>query len=135
MSDFKFYTDEDVKAAFRQAHSKRMELETEMLEWQEREKECQQELDRRQLEQFWQAHPGLRLEVGDKLLVTQSAVDAERTIKTSVHILELGDIAQVIDFDYEDNRVGIKCREWFRRISLHITRHMRAAYLQQEGAK
>lgn len=49
--------------------------ETQAREWRESVVILQAELARRQLEALWVQYPGLRLEVGDKLLVTEELFD------------------------------------------------------------
>lgn len=98
--------------------------------------EFQAELDRRQLEAFWAAHPGLRLEVGDKLINNVISVPSE--FKTlMVHSILIHDEACII-YSYFDNwiQVGFNMQPyWSGSVPLDVVRTMRQAYLQQEAGK
>lgn len=91
----------------------------------------QAELDRRALEAFWEAHPGLRLEVGDRLLFTPDSnryFEANEFLEYSIP--PIGRETTVGFMSLFNGHLGIDL-EWVSyRVPLELVRGMRQAYLE-----
>lgn len=88
--------------------------------------EIQAVIDRRALDKFWEAHPGLRLAVGDKVVWDGSLV-TYRTFLVGVYKIERVVIG---DDPYPVWLAG----ESYGWVSLEHARAMREAYLQKNPA-
>lgn len=103
----------------------------------------QAELARRQLEAFWARNPGLRLEVGDRLLVTEEALQNMPPGNKRYYAVGQTVIASEPQYDeqyssYDLMRfhpVADDLHGYSSSVSLDVARRMSVAWLQlQEGA-
>lgn len=96
--------------------------------------EYQAELDHRALEAFWIAHPGLRLNAGDKLAHEFSNLPAYMPLYVESILMES---VQVIAATRKDDWIAVGGGEYpflSLRLPLVFARQMREAYLaQHEG--
>lgn len=86
------------------------------------------ELRHRKLAAFWQANEGLRLEVGDSVMITQEAVEKFGGSNGSI-----GRVLRITELNLKNGIVvsvgfGVKAS-----VPLDIARRMRFAYLQAHG--
>ena len=101
--------------------------------------EIQAELDRRALDKFWEAHPGLRLAKWDILAVTQELNGSDPEFDWLFS--EFSDapelmVMQVYDIDPKTLQVKLlhSVGGAPRYVTLELARAMREAYLQQNPA-
>lgn len=101
------------------------------------------DLERRKLDRYWEAHPGLRLEVGDKLLVTQHSVEwfeeGMQQVTYPVGWVLVVDNFELLNLSMETpwaaEKIGILPFERDAQgdiFSIPLVRQMRQAYLDKE---
>lgn len=127
MSYYTNWSDGDLRSTIGIIQMNIREFEEKIVLSREHMNEAQAELDRRALEAYWQAHPGLQLAVGDKLLVTEGYA---RWIKLGY---EAGNVVEIVRIQ----RVGDEIQIWIPSaigfgtyfIPLEHARQCRAAWL------
>lgn len=140
MDDYLTLTDDQLKAKRNNVHRLRLAAEQEAERYELIEDEIWTEMKRRKLEAFWQKHPGLRLEVGDKLSVTPSLIAEKDRCCRQGHTYPLGEVYEVTGVYPHDDPYTVRIEEFCRGISstsvtLDIAREMRQAFLDREAAK
>jgi hypothetical protein len=89
------------------------------------------ELDRREREAFWQLHPEWRMEVGDKVLITQSFIDdRQRTVKQG-HLYRKGDVWKIEGFSFPSAVRIVDDNISLVYAPIDLVLEMRRAYLAQ----
>ena len=92
------------------------------------EQALREAIGNRTIDVFWKQNEGLRLNVGDALLVTEEAVAVY-----GGHSRDIGNIVVIRGFEIKDGNILIDLNLGARRIELDIARRMREAYLREHG--
>lgn len=131
-------TDAELADELAAAKERIAELEDTLHEWRMIEDELKAEGERRALEAWWQSHPGMRLEVGDKLLsgdYFNSDLLGRRPdvlVVSAIHTF----CAVILVTAYQDKKLHPMNQQpyWSGYLSLETARNMRTAFLDRERA-
>jgi hypothetical protein len=121
---FMGYTDNELIEMQKRFENDAREYERQAAQCRGRKGIIQEQLNIRSLNRFWQAHPGLRLNVMDKVIVTAEfvAIDNQYQVGEELLVKELGETIELGEY-YGDilGHVGF--------VSIDLARQMRETYL------
>lgn len=132
--NFDGLTDEQIASVIKQKRAQITTLSDQIAGLEDDITYYQAEQRRREIDAFWQENEGLRLEVGDKLLVTEDYIEwnepsrlivqsTKETIGTVYTITKLAFMKDAICIDIHTDK------KWLGWIDLPIARRMRLAWL------